>query len=135
MPFNAQYISPENLNPTIGLGVSIPFSNTSVFSSTYTTQETVKNNLINYFLTNPGEILLNPTFGGGLRSFLFEQASSMTVENVKAFVQSKLETVFPMIQIDTLEVLTNQQDYNTLIVRLKYYIPNSNINGTLNFQF
>jgi phage baseplate assembly protein W len=135
MPFNAQYISPENLNPTIGLGVSIPFSNTSVFSSTYTTQETVKNNLINYFLTNPGEIPLNPTFGGGLRSFLFEQASSMTVENVKAFVQSKLETVFPMIQIDTLEVLTNQQDYNTLIVRLKYYIPNSNINGTLNFQF
>jgi hypothetical protein len=53
MPFNAQPISPLNLNPNIGLGVSIPFSNTSVFSSTYTTQETVKNNLINYFLTNP----------------------------------------------------------------------------------
>ena len=135
MPFNAQNINPTNLNPTTGLGVSIPFSNSSVFSSTYTTQETVKNNLINYFLTNPGEIPLNPTFGAGLRSFLFEQISDITVENVRAFIQSKLEIVFPMIQIDSLEVLTDKQDYNTIIIKLKYYIPNSNIGGTLNFQF
>ena len=135
MPFNAQPISPLNLNPNIGLGVSIPFSNTSVFSSTYTTQETVKNNLINYFLTNPGEIPLNPSFGAGLRNFLFEQISNVTVDNVRAFVQSKLEIAFPMIQIDSLQVLTTQQDNNTLIVQLKYSIPNSNINGNINFQF
>jgi uncharacterized protein len=135
MPFNAQTISPLNLNPNIGLGVSIPFSNTSVFSSTYTTQETVKNNLINYFLTNPGEIPLNPSFGAGLRNFLFEQISNVTVDNVRAFVQSKLEIAFPMIQIDSLQVLTTQQDNNSLIIQLKYYIPNSNLSGNLNFQF
>ena len=135
MPFNAQPISPLNLNPNIGLGVSIPFSNTSVFSSTYTTQEAVKTNLINYFLTNPGEIPLNPSFGAGLRNFLFEQISNVTVDNVRAFVQSKLEIAFPMIQIDSLQVLTTQQDNNTLIVQLKYSIPNSNINGNITFQF
>jgi uncharacterized protein len=120
MPFNQQTISPTNLNPNTGLGVSIPFSNTSVFSSTYTTQEAVKTNLINYFLTNPGEIPLNPSFGAGLRNFLFEQISNVTVDNVRAFVQSKLEIAFPMIQIDSLQVLTTQQDNNTLIVQLKY---------------
>jgi phage baseplate assembly protein W len=135
MPFNAQNISPTNLNPTTGLGVSIPFSNSSVFSSTYTTQETVKNNLINYFLTNPGEIPLNPTFGAGLRIFLFEQISEITVSNVKSFVQTKLNTAFPMVLVDSLEVLTDQQDNNSIIIKLKYSIPNSNINGTLNFQF
>ena len=135
MPFNAQPISPLNLNPNIGLGVSIPFSNTSVFSSTYTTQEAVKTNLINYFLTNPGEIPLNPSFGAGLRNFLFEQISNVTVDNVRAFVQSKLEIAFPMIQIDSLQVLTTQQDNNSLIIQLKYYIPNSNLSGNLNFQF
>ena len=98
MPFSQQTISPTNLNPNTGLGVSIPFSNTSVFSSTYTTQEAVKTNLINYFLTNPGEIPLNPSFGAGLRNFLFEQISNVTVDNVRAFVQSKLEIAFPMIQ-------------------------------------
>jgi uncharacterized protein len=135
MPFNPQTISPFNLNPTTGLGVSIPFSNASVFSSTYTTQETVKNNLINYFLTNPGEIPLNPTFGAGLRSFLFEQISDITTSNVKSFVQNRLNTAFPMIKVDSLEVLTNQQDNNTIIIKLKYSIPNSNISGNLNFQF
>ena len=135
MPFNQQQISPSNLNPTVGLGVSIPFSNTSVFSSTYTTQEVVKTNLINYFLTNPGEIPLNPNFGAGLRNFLFEQISNVTVENVRSFVQSKLETAFPMVRIDSLQVLTDQQDSNTIIIQLKYYIPNSNINGNLTFQF
>jgi uncharacterized protein len=135
MPFNQQTISPTNLNPNTGLGVSIPFSNTSVFSSTYTTQEAVKTNLINYFLTNPGEIPLNPSFGAGLRNFLFEQISNVTVDNVRAFVQSKLEIAFPMIQIDSLQVLTTQQDNNTLIVQLKYSIPNSNINGNITFQF
>ena len=127
MPFNQQTISPTNLNPNTGLGVSIPFSNTSVFSSTYTTQEAVKTNLINYFLTNPGEIPLNPSVGAGLRNFLFEQISNVTVDNVRAFVQSKLEIAFPMIQIDSLQVLTTQQDNNTLIVQLKYSIPNSRL--------
>jgi phage baseplate assembly protein W len=135
MPFNQQTISPTNLNPNTGLGVSLPFNNTSVFSSTYTTQEAIKNNLINYFLTNPGEIPLNPSFGGGLRNFLFEQISNVTVDNVRAFVQSQLEIAFPMVQIDSLQVLTTQQDNNTLIVQLKYSIPNSNINGNITFQF
>lgn len=135
MPFNAQYIAPENLNPNIGLGVSIPFTSPSVFNSTYVTQEAVKNNLINYFLTNPGEIPLNPTFGAGLRSFLFKQISQPTIGDVKSFVQNKLSNVFPMIQVDTLEVLTTQQDSNAIIIQLKYYIPNSNVSGTLTFQF
>ena len=135
MSFNAQYIAPENLNPNTGLGVSIPFSNSSVFSSTYTTQETVKNNLINYFLTNPGEIPLNPTFGAGLRAFLFEQISEITTSNVKSFVQTKLNMAFPMVQVNSLEVLTDQQDNNSIIIKLKYSVLNSNISGTLNFQF
>jgi phage baseplate assembly protein W len=135
MPFNAQNINPTNLNPSTGLGVSIPFSNSSVFSSTYTTQEIVKNNLINYFLTNPGEIPLNPTFGAGLRAFLFEQITEITVSNVESFVQNKLNTAFPMVQVNSLEVLTDQQDNNSIIIKLKYSVLNSNISGTLNFQF
>ena len=135
MAFGAKKIFPVDLTPGTAFGVALPFNAPAVFSSTYTTQDAVKSNLINYFLTNPGEIPLNPTFGAGLRSFLFEQMSEVTVDNVRSFVQSKLNTAFPMIQIDSLEVLTDKQDYNTLIVRLKYYIPNSNINGTLNFQF
>lgn len=135
MAFNAQYIAPVNLNPNIGLGVQIPFSNPGIFTSTYNTQEAVKNNMINYFLTEPGELPLNPSFGGGLRKFLFDQISPPTVDGLRNYMQNKLNAVFPMVEIDSLEVLTNQQDYNVITIQLKYYIPNSNISGVLNFQF
>ena len=135
MAFNPQYIDPVNLNPNIGLGVQIPFSNPGIFTSTYNTQEAVKNNMINYFLTEPGELPLNPSFGGGLRRFLFDQISPPTVDGLRNYMQNKLNAVFPMVEIDSLEVLTNQQDYNVITIQLKYYIPNSNISGVLNFQF
>ena len=87
MAFNPQYIDPNDLNPNIALGINIPFNNPAVFTSTYTTQEAIKNNLLNFFLTNPGEIPLNPSFGGGLRSFLFEQSNEPTYNNLKIFVE------------------------------------------------
>ena len=135
MAFNPQYIDPTNLNPNIGLGVSIPFVNPGVFTTTYTTQEAIKNNLINFFLTNPGELPLNPNFGAGLRKFLFEQIAPPSIQEIQDYVQNKLDLYFPMIQIDTLNVLINQQDNNTLTVQLKYFVPSYNLSGVLNFQF
>ena len=66
MAFNPQLINPIDLNPNLAVGVNLPFSGPSVFTPNYLTSHAIKNNLINYFLTNPGEIPLNPTFGGGL---------------------------------------------------------------------
>tara|TARA_R100000900_G_scaffold42593_1_gene34810 strand:+ start:1288 stop:1692 length:405 start_codon:yes stop_codon:yes gene_type:complete len=133
MSFNPQYIDPNDLNPNIALGVNIPFNNPSVFTSTYTTQETIKNNLLNFFLTNPGEIPLNPTFGGGLRNFLFEQSNEPTYNNLKTFIESKLETFFPTVKILNLDVLSDN-DSNRVVVKLNYSITNTNINSTITVQ-
>jgi hypothetical protein len=40
-----------------------------------------------------------------------------------------------MIQIASLDILSNTQDNNTIIISLKYFVPNTNIQGTLSFQF
>jgi hypothetical protein len=76
MPFNPQQIYPIDLNPSKAVGVDIPFNGPAVFKSNYLTKDAIKNNLINFFLTNPGERFLNPTFGGGLRAFIFEQITT-----------------------------------------------------------
>ncbi len=81
-----------------------------VFRTTYTTQEAIKNNLIDFFLTEPGERYLNPTFGGGLRSFIFEQISNNTIEGLKEDIQSKLNTNFPNVIVNSLDVL-QETDY------------------------
>ena len=134
MAFNPQLINPIDLNPNLAVGVNLPFSGPSVFTSNYLTSDAIKNNLINYFLTNPGERPLNPTFGGGLRSFIFQQISENSLDGLKENVSLKLETYFPNVIINSLDVLKRDNE-NSVVVQLKYSIANSNINDNLTFQF
>ena len=73
MAYNPININPLDLNPNAAIGVNIPFQNPSVFTSNYTTPQSIKNNITNFLLTNPGELPLNPNFGGGLRELVFTQ--------------------------------------------------------------
>jgi len=134
MAFNPQQINPVDLNPNVGVGVNLPFNGPSVFTPNYLTSQSIKNNLINFFLTNPGERPLNPSFGGGLRSFIFEQIAEDNLDFLKQDVNKKIETYFPSVIIDSLDVLRND-DTNSIIVQLKYSIENSNINDTITLQF
>ena len=134
MAFNPQLINPIDLNPNLAVGVNLPFSGPSVFTPNYLTSDAIKNNLINYFLTNPGERPLNPTFGGGLKSFIFQQINENSLDGLKENVSLKLETYFPNVIINSLDVL-KRDDENSVVVQLKYSIANSNINDNLTFQF
>ena len=62
---------PENSKTAVG--VTLPFDGYAVFNQSFTTKEQIKSNLINLMLTSPGERLMNPTFGIGIRDLLFEQ--------------------------------------------------------------
>ena len=64
MAYGAKKIFPIDKKPRVAIGVGIPFNQPGVFSSTYLTQDAIKTNLINYFLTNAGERYMNPSFGG-----------------------------------------------------------------------
>jgi hypothetical protein len=133
MPFNPQQVNPLDLNPNVAVGVNLPFNGPSVFTPNYLTSQAVKNNLINYFLTNPGEYPLNPTFGGGLRAFLFDQITEGTLIGLESKITSNISLVFPNVIISSLEILQDP-DNNTLTVQLKYSIANSNVNDTLTLQ-
>ncbi len=135
MPFNPQQIQPDDLNPNVAIGVNLPLNGPGVFNSTYITQKAIKNNLINFFLTNPGERPLNPSFGAGLRVFLFEQSNEPTFESLNSFISSKLETFFPEVKILKLDVLSPNDEPNNIVVTLNYSINNTNINDSINIQF
>jgi phage baseplate assembly protein W len=134
MAFNPQQINPIDLNPNVAVGVNLPFSGPSVFTPNYTTAQAIKNNIINFFLTNPGEIPMNPTFGGGLRNFIFSQIEEENISGLEKNIEFKLQNFFPSVEISSLNVLRND-DNNSLIVELKYYILNSNTQDTITLQF
>ncbi len=134
MAFGAIQISPNDTLPRVGIGVDIPFIAGGVFTPNYLSRQAVKNNLINYFLTNPGERPGNPEFGGGLRRFIFEQISTGTLEFLKEDIQAKIATQFPNIVLVNLNVLSNP-DFNSVTVEIYYSIANTGINDNLTLNF
>jgi phage baseplate assembly protein W len=134
MAFGAKKIFPLDTRPGVGIGVKLPFNNPGVFSSTYTTQDSIKNNLINFFLTNKGEIYLNPNFGGDLRSFIFQQITDNNLEELKEDIQSKITQYFPSVIVESLDVFQSTDIYQINII-LKYSIQNTGLTDTLEIAF
>ena len=134
MPFGAQQIYPNDLNPSKAIGVDLPLNGKAVFKSTFQTKDAIRNNLINFFLTNPGERYLNPSFGAGLRNFLFEQIEDTSLDFLKNKIQSQLDQNFSNINVISLDILSNEEE-NRIIVQLKYSIPNTNIKDEIILQF
>ena len=127
-------IFPNDLNPNVGIGVEIPFNKPGVFSPNYQTKDAIKNNIINFFLTNQGERFMNPQFGGGLRDFIFEQISEGTTTNLQNIVQDRLNKFFSRIEIVQLEA-SSSTDTNTISIFIKYSISNTGIVDSINIDF
>jgi len=134
MAFGAKKIFPIDTKPGTGVGVALPFNAPAAFRTTYTTQAAIRNNLINYFLTEPGEIYLNPTFGGGLRSFIFEQINNNTTEGLKENVQSKISRYFPNVIVNNLNV-SQEINTNSIIISVNYGIADTAISDEIEIAF
>jgi len=133
MAFSPQQIYPIDLNASAAVGVNLPLNGPAVFKSNFQTKDAIKNNLINFFLTNPGERPLNPTFGGGLRAFIFEQITSDNLNFLRENINDKITIYFPNIEINDL-IVTGQENLNQITVTLKYSVINTNITDTLEIQ-
>ena len=134
MAFDAQQIFPIDFDKSAAVGVDIPFSGPAVFISNYQTKDAIKNNLINFFLTNPGERFLNPTFGGGIRDFIFEQISTGNINFLKKDIETKINLYFPNIEVDSLEIFSNP-DTNLVKVELTYSVINTSISDNIEIEF
>ena len=134
MAFGAKQISPIDFNKSAAVGVDLPFSAPGVFKSNYTTAAATKNNLINFFLTNQGERPLNPTFGAGLRAFIFEQIVDDNLDFLKENIQDSINSFFPDIIVNDLSI-NKLSDSNLINVSLSYSVVNRGINDNINLEF
>ena len=124
MAYNARKISPLDLRPSTGIGVSIPFSALNVFNTVYSTKDQTKYNLINFLLTDPRERPFNPNFGAGLRSFLFEQLETNTTDDLQTMLISQIESNFPNVNIVSL-VVTSDVNIGSINIEFSYNIRNT----------
>jgi phage baseplate assembly protein W len=134
MAFGAKKIFPIDTKPGTAVGVAIPFNAPNVFFQTFTTQDAIRNNLLNFFLTNQTERYLNNQFGANLRAFIFEQISSDNISFLKENIQSLISKYFNNIKIEKLDVL-EYPDNNEINVQLTYSIINTGITDQVQISF
>lgn len=134
MAFNVQQINPLDLQPSVAIGVSLPFSSTSVFNSTYTTKDAIKANLINYFLTERGERFLNTAFGAGLRALLFDQMTEDKKAEIDFVIRQGVAEWFPNVIIQDLKTAYTP-DNGSVAILMNYSIAQTNIQDQLVINF
>jgi phage baseplate assembly protein W len=122
---------PIDLDARKAVGFGFPLNGNAVFVPTYQTRDQIKANLVNYILTNFGERVFNPGFGGNLRNLIFEGIIDSTLEEIQFRIQNSISIYFPQISISQIQFDT-QPDKNTINFTLTYQIINFGITDSVN---
>lgn len=134
MAYRINKIDPLDLQARKAVGVNIPFSSNGVFTSNYQTKDAIKNNIINYMLTGRGERFMNPTFGSGLRNFLFEQINTARLDTLSDNIAQEISMMFPKVIVNNLNIRPDA-DRNTIELVMSYQIKYTNIADTVSINF
>lgn len=134
MSFGDKNINPLDLNPSKAIGINLPLNGGGVFTPNFLTKDALKNNLINFLLTNPGERYMNPNFGAGMRDYIFSQIESGNLDFIKEDLEEKIKAFFPNISLNQIEIFQSLSE-NTITISFNYSIINTNLDDEITISF
>tara|TARA_R110000824_G_scaffold156643_4_gene329828 strand:- start:235 stop:636 length:402 start_codon:yes stop_codon:yes gene_type:complete len=124
-----------------GLAVVLPLE-ISKTDGAYKTHKDIismtEQNLKMLVLTAPGERVMSPDFGVGLRRVLFEQNNPGLIQELKNRINDQVNKYLPYVRIIDLQVINpapasdpTAVDNSRLNISLTYIIPSANIGSNL----
>tara|TARA_R110002020_G_scaffold61745_19_gene165873 strand:+ start:1734 stop:2132 length:399 start_codon:yes stop_codon:yes gene_type:complete len=122
-----------------GIGPLLPLSVDSkhgTYSLITNYHDEIKQNFKNLVLTNPGERIMIPEFGVGLRKYLFENRDDATHQIEKRLFE-QVGTYMPYVVIENIffartdEVGVDLMDRHVLSVQIIFSVPDMNFESTL----
>jgi phage baseplate assembly protein W len=125
-----------------GITLKIPVSPSSedgFYSLTKNVRENTKQAIKMVVLTSPGERIMNPSFGVGIKQYLFEQFSDSLYRTVKGKIIEQVKLYIPYVDIIDVNFLDTNKDTieradaeaNVLAIEIKYAITNLNVFDSL----
>lgn len=102
------------------------------YALTKTIVQNIKQNFKNLLLTSPGERVMQPTFGVGLKHFLFENNSFELQSEISDQINSQTEKYMPFVNIKEIQIFEEKdplkiQFNNILSIRIFYSVPSRGI--------
>jgi hypothetical protein len=120
-----------------GLSVALPLRIDPIdgaYGLNRTLTQVAAQNLRMVILTSPGERIMFPDFGVGVRRYLFEQNTSATLGLIRSRIEQQVSTYLPYIRIldlsvDSPEVVgaVVETDKSTVLIRIRYSVPSANV--------
>jgi|TARA_R110000824_G_scaffold79747_2_gene200787 phage baseplate assembly protein W len=94
-----------------------------------TVPDIAKQNLKMLVLTAPGERVMEPEFGVGLRRYLFELENTGLSSTIKQRIFDQALKYLPYLQISSVEIETTLTSpnvpENSMAVRITYFVPSA----------
>ncbi len=90
-------------------------------------------NLKMIVLTNPGERVMDPDFGVGINSYLFENFNNTIYTDIRNNVRDQVAKYLPVITIDSITFDGSNEDHNLLGISISYSIPSIGVKDLLEF--
>ena len=97
-----------------------------------------KQNFKMLLLTVPGERIMDPLFGIGLKTFFFENVTPQTISKIKTRIREQTAKYLPyinMLKLDINSDVRDSRDVNVLTVHIKYEIVNLNMFDWIKLDF
>ncbi len=109
-------------------GIILPITNgpQGYFNQSYSILEQIKSNLNLLLRTKKGERKMNPEFGSGLWTVLFENYTDDISALIENTIKKDIVRWMSYINVDSVQVSTNDtenSDKHTIYVRVLYTVP------------
>ena len=111
-----------------------------------TLKQMTRQNLKMIILTSPGERIMHPKFGVGLRRYLFMNNTSRTLSDIKRKIEQQVRTYLPSVSISSIKFLSengeeirssfeSSSSSNYVKLVLNYEIPSAFVSDALEIKF
>ena len=91
-------------------------------------------NLKMLLLTNPGERVMIPSYGVGLKRYLFENFRSGVEADISAKIHQQVRIYMPYIRVGNIAFDTTQADRGKMQITLHYSIPQLGLTSAMDLS-
>jgi uncharacterized protein len=119
-----------------GYSPSLPLTTIKThYDMIFDIESNIKQNFKNLLLTNPGERMMIPDFGCGVRRYLFEYDINASFDDLTTIIQDQIDTYMPFIEIEDISldtvVLGGTSKEHTLAFTISYTVSSLDIQDSL----
>jgi phage baseplate assembly protein W len=119
----------------LGLKIPIQIGNVA-FAQNFTQIDQLKANIKNLLLTKRGERIMNPDFGCGIETVLFEQITDDFEEKIQDIINEAIEKYLPSVLIEeiNLDMSNDNRDKNTVNISIKFRSATTGLSDVVSFD-